>query len=126
MLFCLGVATIFAGLLTLAKCVLFTGPFWCAQDDLTIALTPCMKDPNKISVNKLVYITYTTAMTRTIDFPSNLKDDRVFLLSGALDTVVVPGVVKKLLEYYSNFVDAKNIAQNFTIPAEHSMVCVRV
>ena len=63
-------------------------------------------------------------MTGTIDFPSYLKDDRVFLLSGALDTVVEPGVVKKLLEYYSNFVDAKNIAENFTIPAEHAMVCV--
>ena len=48
--------------------------------------------------------------------------DRVFVYSGTLDTVVVPGVVHKAGEFYSLFVDRGGIASLFNVSSEHSMV----
>jgi len=82
-----------------------------------------MKSPELISVSELVAITYTTAVSKTIDKPSHLANDRVYLFSGSLDSVVDPGVVKKLAEYYSSFVSGGGeVYQQLTIPAEHAMV----
>lgn len=67
------------------------GPFWCAQDDIEIALGACMKLPIGIDVAELVAITRTTARTETIDSPDNLNGDRVYLFSGTKDSVVVQG-----------------------------------
>lgn len=67
------------------------GPFWCAQDNVEIAMGSCMKNPSDIDVAELVTITHTTALTATIDLPENLKGDRVYLFSGSKDSVVVPG-----------------------------------
>ena len=78
------------------------GPFWCSQDTLAVALTSCMKLPALISVDELVTITRTTALSGFIDDPSFLIDDNVWLFSGRKDTVVDSGVVAKVLEYYSH------------------------
>jgi hypothetical protein len=98
------------------------GPFWCAQDDLEIALSSCMKDPSLISVDELVKITHNTALTDTIDPLTNLVDDKVYLFSGSKDTVIKPGVMEKLMEYYRHFVNSENIQAKFDIPSEHAMV----
>jgi hypothetical protein len=50
-----------------------------------------MKMPVDINVAELVAITHTTAVTAAIDLPEHLKEDRVYLFSGAKDSVVVPG-----------------------------------
>ena len=72
--------------------LLLLGPFWCAQDDIAIALSACMTKPELISVSSLVAVTGTTAISRTIDEPSNMKNHKVFLFSGTNDTIVVPGM----------------------------------
>lgn len=100
------------------------GPFWCAQDDVEIALGACMKNPELIFTFELVSITYSTALTGTIDNPSHLANDRVYLFSGTLDSVVVPGVMEKLAVYYSSFITSGQIYSMFSIPAEHAMVSV--
>lgn len=51
-----------------------------------------MRLPVGIDVAELVAITHTTALTATIDLPEHLKGDRVYLFSGAKDSVVVPGI----------------------------------
>ncbi len=54
-----------------------------------------------------------------------MKNDKVFLFSGSLDSVVDPGVVKKLAQYYSgNFLSGPgaSLTVEYSIPAEHSMV----
>ncbi|XP_064405963.1 poly(3-hydroxybutyrate) depolymerase-like [Halichondria panicea] len=98
------------------------GPFFCAQDNLDIALSACTKSPELISVDKLIAITYTTALGGTIDKPSHLSSDRVYLFSGSLDSIVNPGVMKKLAQYYSSFVTKGDVYSMFSIPAEHAMV----
>lgn len=51
-----------------------------------------MVSPELMSVSELINVTYTTFYaTHTIDDPSNLRNDKVFLFSGTRDTVVVQG-----------------------------------
>ncbi len=74
---------------------------------------------------ELVAITYTTALSGTIDKPSHLSSDRVYLFSGSLDSQVHPGVMKKLSQYYSSFITNGDVYSMFSIPAEHAMVSIR-
>ena len=101
------------------------GPYYCAQDDVLIALGPCMVSPEQINVSELVSITEATAATGFISSTSNLKNSRVYLFSGTRDTIVKQGSVVKLFEYYEKFVDDvdMNIKRVFSYPAEHAMVC---
>eukprot|EP00948_MAST-09A_sp_MAST-9A-sp1_P001289 g1289.t1 len=85
--------------------ILCGGPFFCAQDNLEIALHACMKPltPFSIDVDELVLITHNTYLTTgTIDNPKNLKQNttKVWLFSGTKDTVVHSSVVEKTKEYY--------------------------
>ena len=73
--------------------VIAGGPYYCAQNDLKIALTACSLNPDLISVPELVEITYATAATLTIDSPAHMKDDQVYIFSGLHDHVVVQGNV---------------------------------
>ena len=99
--------------------VIAGGPFWCAKDNVYIALGPCSKNPEDISVPFLDGITRSSAATLVIDPVENLERSQIYLLSGKYDTVVLQGVVKKLEEYYSHFVTKGNITSVFTLPAEH-------
>lgn len=97
------------------------GPFYCAQANVELALTSCMTSPELISVDELVAFTKTTYVTtQSIDNPENLsKDTAVWLFTGTEDTVVNPGVVRKLEAYYGNL-GVPNIKIIDTIAAEHS------
>ena len=57
-----------------------------------------MTTPEKISVAELVSVTYTTALSKTIDSPSNMKKHKVYLFSGTEDTIVVPGTYAAIAE----------------------------
>ncbi len=67
----------------------------------------------------LVTFTRNEALLLHIDSPSNMKDDRVYLFSGADDSVVSPDVMHSLHTYYNNFIPASNIVANFNVAAEH-------
>jgi len=99
--------------------VIAGGPFWCAQASEAIAITSCMQQPELISVTELIAITRASAVTDVIDSTNYLKKSRVYTISGYRDTVVLPGVVKKLVEYYSEFVTEGNITSLYSLPAEH-------
>lgn len=50
------------------------GPFYCAEDNVMVAQTSCMKTPALISLIELEAITQSTYMTtHTIENPSNIK-----------------------------------------------------
>ena len=94
------------------------GPFWCAQGNLSIAMNTCMQQPDLISVSELVAKTYSSAATGVIDSTNYLKNSQVYLISDEQDTTVYPGIVKKLIEYYSEFVTEENV-NLYSLPAEH-------
>lgn len=98
------------------------GPYFCSNDNAVVAQGPCMKYPDLICVPELLAATAYAETLLSIDSTSNLRDSKVWLFSGLLDHVVDPGVVDKLLVYYRNYVDPRNINSTFTIPAVHSWV----
>ena len=78
-------------------CIRDAGPYWCAQENLDIALSACTTEPDLISVQELVAVTFSTALTDTIDSTKHMASDKVYLFSGVQDSVVVPGEVLVLL-----------------------------
>ena len=95
------------------------GPFYCAEDNVMIAQTSCMKTPGLISLLELETITQSTYLTtHTIDNPSNLKHQPVWLFSGTSDTEVVQGVEDKLQDYYKHY--GANIKYINNMAAEHA------
>jgi hypothetical protein len=81
-----------------------------------------MLHPSQISVPLLVTITTSTALTGTIDPDCNLANASVYLFSGSQDTVVVPGVVRKLEDYYRHWVPHGRLYTQYSIPAEHAFI----
>lgn len=100
------------------------GPYWCAEDDVAIALTSCMTTPELISVDFLHGIMESTALTGFTDPLSNLQTARVWLLSALNDTVVATGVVRAAEALYSRFVadPANQIVAIYDQPGEHSQL----
>ncbi|XP_062507721.1 uncharacterized protein LOC134184120 [Corticium candelabrum] len=96
------------------------GPYYCAQDSETVALGPCMVSPYLINIPYLVSITHATQLTGTIDSVTGMRGDKVMLISGTKDTIIYQGVMKKLLDYYTNFVNSSDIDTEFDIPAQHA------
>lgn len=68
-----------------------TGPFYCANGLLSVAVTSCMVTPGLINIPELVALTATDEVLGFIDDTSFLNRSRVFLISGTKDTVVVQG-----------------------------------
>jgi predicted esterase len=98
------------------------GPFYCANANMQIALTACMKFPALISITELVTITANTANMGFIDPTYHLANQRVWLLVGTKDTVVHPGVTKKLQTYYEHYLSPGSIKTVYDIPAEHAWI----
>ena len=100
--------------------VIAGGPFWCARNSLDIAFNVCRKKrPDLISIADLVAMTYSSAAAGVIDDPSYLKNSQIYTLFGQWDSMVLPGVVKKLNEYYLEFVTEGNVT-SYSLPAQHS------
>jgi hypothetical protein len=105
--------------------VIAGGPFYCAQNNVAIALTACMSQPFLIVVPELILITENTALFGFIDNPSQfLRDARVFLFSGTNDNVVKSDVVRKAAEYYRYYISDPftNVVEMYNVSAAHSWV----
>ena len=102
--------------------IIAAGPYYCAQDDVAIALSSCMSSGNLIDVSYLAQVTRNTAAFGYADEVANLNNARVWIYSAAGDTVVDKSVVKALEEYYISFLDDPNsIKSHFDLPGEHAM-----
>ena len=68
----------------------------------------------------MISLTRTDAASGFIDNPDiYLKDDKVYLFSGTVDTVVDQKVAASLLQYYEAFIPARQITTDFDFDAEH-------
>lgn len=82
-----------------------------------------MTMPALLNYRELAAATLLFADSGVIDPLHNVMKQRVFLFSGAGDSVVKPGVVEKLAQYYAAIgIPKENIEINFDVPAEHSIV----
>lgn len=100
------------------------GPYYCAQGNITLALTTCMTPTalNMPDVAQSVKATREAEAAQQIDPISYLAQSKVWLFSGSKDETVYPAVMDRLQEYYRQFVPAANIVYEKTVPAAHSMV----
>ncbi len=71
--------------------VLLAVPFICSEGIMATALGVCMKTPALISVSTLELITSSGALFGNLDATYHMKDDRVYIFDGKLDSVVNPG-----------------------------------
>jgi poly(3-hydroxybutyrate) depolymerase len=97
------------------------GPYNCAEGSILNALTRCFgKAP--IPVSDLAKTTSQWAKDGLIDSTSNLAASKVYLFSGANDTVVNPATTASLKEYYLQFVAPSNVVYKSDLKAEHAFV----
>jgi poly(3-hydroxybutyrate) depolymerase len=94
-------------------------PYYCAQGSSTLATTACMSTP-AINVDNLATYAAGKAAQGKIDALENLKEDKVFLYSGTLDTVVLQPVVRQTKAFYERFIPSSQIKSVFTKPSEHT------
>eukprot|EP01013_Petalomonas_cantuscygni_P031985 TRINITY_DN58379_c0_g1_i1.p1 TRINITY_DN58379_c0_g1~~TRINITY_DN58379_c0_g1_i1.p1 ORF type:complete len:415 (+),score=54.71 TRINITY_DN58379_c0_g1_i1:88-1332(+) len=82
------------------------GPFWCASDSLTVAVSACMVAPELIVLDDLYAATEFAYHTDTADAPSNLLQSSALLFTGTKDDVVYSGVVEHAASYLRHYIDA--------------------
>uniref|UniRef100_A0A7S4IR61 Fibronectin type-III domain-containing protein n=1 Tax=Vannella robusta TaxID=1487602 RepID=A0A7S4IR61_9EUKA len=96
------------------------GPYNCAQGKLNEALGSCMKAKPAPDVQSSISATESRAQDGSIDDPSNLASQKIFMFSGTQDTTVYPQVMEALYEYYNNYVSKSNIYFDNTVDAAHT------
>lgn len=79
------------------------GIYSCAQGSADTAKKTCMKSPEDLVVSDFVALTQKKSQDALIDSPKNLQNQRIFILSGTQDKVVLPKSSEKLAEFYRFF-----------------------
>lgn len=96
------------------------GPYYCAQDNVYLALNACMDDSVDDNLPQLEIDTNTWAGYAWIDSPSNLSGQPVYLFSGTQDTTVLQKIVNDLDSYYLNY--GASVTYNNSTPAGHAWI----
>ncbi len=116
-----------AGQLHVAHSALFSGaaliaggPYWCASGAMQKGLGPCMKGGD-MGMDSLRDYAAGQAASAAVDPLENLRDDKVWLFHGALDTIVDGGVPEAAKAFYEGLVAAENITLLTDVEAPHGM-----
>jgi len=99
------------------------GPYYCAQGQETNALTTCMTPVmGGPSASELAALTELFASSGSVDPVANLKNSKVYIYSGLVDTVVERPVVQALQQYYQIF--SANVTTEYGVLSEHTFPTV--
>ncbi len=101
--------------------VIAGGPFNCAQGAIASALTRCLGN-GPIPVADLIADTDRMAKEGQIDATANLAASRVYVFTGAKDSVVKQSTSVALRDYYQHYLPAANIVYKNDVPAEHAFI----
>jgi len=96
------------------------GPYYCAQDNVYIALNDCTKNYYSTNVPLLEHDTDNTAYYGYIDPTSYLSGQKAWLFSGTSDTTVYQSVVRDLQTYLKHY--GVSVTANFTTAAGHGWI----
>lgn len=98
--------------------ILAGGPFYCTENGVDLNNNACTTEPQLIDVNYLEKATKVMAsVPGWIGDVNNLKDSKVWLFSGKVDSTVVQGVTNKVRDFYSYY--GANVEYINGIQAEH-------
>jgi len=99
------------------------GPYYCAMNNLITATNYCMDSKFSVPVKTLVQWTKNASSLKYIDNYKNLKNSKIWIFSGVLDSVVDPQLgIDNLNFYYEIGTDQQNVKTVFDVEAEHSWV----
>ncbi len=76
------------------------GIYGCSEGQEKTAKELCMKDPDKITVDKYIDYTLNNFKNNLVDDPRNIKKQKVFILAGIEDKTILPAASQKLEEFY--------------------------
>jgi hypothetical protein len=98
------------------------GPYWCTQGSYSNVASICNQKPSGINIT--TSINYATAASNAgnIDNVSNLATANVYIYSGTLDTIVLPGVVAQTVAFFQHFITSGKLVSNFSTPSEHAWI----
>jgi poly(3-hydroxybutyrate) depolymerase len=105
--------------------ILAGGPFYCAQGAIGRALANCMEPSSKDTPPSPAETLKTIgqlAEAGTIDPIKNLRDDRVWLLSGGNDKTVAPAVMDALAAFYRELLPEDAVRYVKVPEAGHAML----
>ncbi len=111
----------YSGIFKKGAGVIAGGPYNCAEGSVLHGIVRCLGRA-AIPVADLVKTTNEWAKSGLIDPTANLSGSRVYVFSGARDSVVGQGTSSDLQAYYQNFMPASNIVYKKDIEVEHAMV----
>ena len=111
--------------------VIAGGPYFCARGNVNTATTVCsctlspffcQVAPGGTNVPELIKVTDRNASDGKIDATSNLANHRIWMFSGAADTLVPQPVMNDLETYYRHYIN-NNASIQFKkdVPAQHAM-----
>ena len=101
--------------------VIAGGPYNCAENSILNGIGRCLGNA-PIPVADLVAITNNWARDGLIDATANLANAKVYLFSGANDSVVKEATTTALQAYYQHYLPAANIVHKKDIASEHAFV----
>lgn len=100
--------------------MLASGPYYCAQNDIAVALGQCVDKVNSpLDINTLAKQASAWAKAGKIPPLANLKDDKVWLLHGTADTRVNSAVSDALYQQYQLWVPAEQVSYVNNEPFAH-------
>lgn len=101
--------------------ILAGGPYNCADGAILNAVVRCLGRA-AIPVAELVKTTNEWAKNGLIDSTANLATSKVYLFSGAKDSVVAQSTTSDLSTYYQNYLPSSSIILKKDVEVEHAMV----
>src|SRR3954451_3533114 len=104
--------------------VIAGGPYFCAQGDVISATTVCSctlfcPTVGETDTAALIRATDRNAARGAVDPTANLARHRIWLFSGAFDTIVPRSVMDELERYYRHYVGGPNISYEKNLGAGH-------
>ena len=98
------------------------GPYYCAKDSETTAITACMSVPTEINVNALVTDTKNFANKGDIDPVSNIANQKVYIYAGTKDGVVNDKVGAACQKYFNDL--GANVYFQNNISSNHGKIYI--
>lgn len=99
--------------------VIAAGPYYCAQNSMSIALGPCVQ--GDVIVPLLLEAAQAAATRGELDPLENARADRVWLFHGTADKTVSAAVVQSARDFYTALTAAPNVTYVDDVPATHGV-----
>lgn len=98
-------------------------PYYCSMGSLAREITACRVNPYLFNLQSSTTQFINSATEGLVDSITSLSNDRAYLVSGSLDTFILPAVVNLTETFYRTYIHNNyKILTYYDIPAGHSWI----